>query len=62
MPDIIDLNSKRKPVVYTVEITHHWDDSLEVFIYDVSDSERSRASVTESICRVADLIREGKLT
>ena len=55
MSEIVDLSAKRRPVVYTVEITHHWDDRLEVFVHDVSDSERSRASVADALHRAAEM-------
>jgi len=55
MSEIVDLSAKRRPVVYTVEITHHWDDRLEIFVHDVSDSERSRASVADALHRAAEM-------
>lgn len=67
MSEVVDLSKKRRPVVYTVEITHHWDDTLEVFVSDVADDERSRASVADAMKRAAilfeaktpeDLVRE----
>jgi hypothetical protein len=36
-----------------VRITHHWDDSLEVFVEDVTDDERSRQSVADALARAA---------
>lgn len=53
--NVVVLSAKRRPVVYTVEITHHWDDQIEVFVYDVSDSDRSRASVADALHRAAEM-------
>jgi len=53
MPEIIDLSARRKPVTYTVTITHHWDDTLDVFVADVADDERSRAAVADALMRAA---------
>jgi hypothetical protein len=50
----IDLNSRRKPVVYTIEITHYWDDKLEIFVHGVSDDQRSQSSVNDAIARLAE--------
>jgi hypothetical protein len=36
-----------------VRITHHWDDTLEVFVEDVTDDERSRQSVADALARAA---------
>lgn len=55
--EIIDLSAKRKPVAYTVDITHHWDDRLEVFVHDVSDDERSCASVADALSRAAQMFQ-----
>ena len=51
---VIDLSQHRAPVTYTIHITHHWDDRLEVFVEDVSDDERSQDSVNDAIARVAE--------
>jgi len=53
MSEIVSLADRRAPVCYTVRITHHWDDRLEVFVEDVADDERSRASVADSLFRAA---------
>lgn len=50
---VIFLADKRPPVQYTVEIRHHWDDTLEVFVHDVADDPRSRASVADALARAA---------
>jgi hypothetical protein len=52
---VIDLNAKRPPVYYTVNITHHWDDTLEVFVEDVADDDRSRASVADALRRASEM-------
>ena len=50
---VINLAARRPPVSYTVRITHHWDDTLEVFVEDVADDERSRQSVADALARAA---------
>lgn len=55
MPDPINLADHRAPVTYTVQITHHWDDRLEVFVYDVADDDRSRASVLDALKRAVTM-------
>jgi hypothetical protein len=58
MAEIVDLSARRAPVVFTVEITHHWDDRLEVFVHDVSDDPRSRASVADALKRAAEMFTD----
>lgn len=43
--NVVDLSRKRPPVCYTLTITHHWDNRVEIFVQDVSDDERSREAV-----------------
>jgi hypothetical protein len=50
---VINLSDRRRPVSYTVRITHHWDDTLEVFVEDVANDERSRQSVADALARAA---------
>lgn len=50
---VINLADRRQPVSYTVRITQHWDGSLEVFVEDVTDDERSRQSVADALARAA---------
>ncbi len=58
MADVVDLSARRPPVTYTVVITHHWDDTLEVFVHDVSDDPRSRASVKDALQRAVEMFAE----
>ena len=55
MSDVVNLADRREPVWYTVRIGHHWDDTLEVVIEDVSDDQRSRKSVIDAMQRVCGL-------
>ena len=57
MTNVIDLSAKRAPVDYTIRIRHHWDDRLEIFVEDVSDDERSKRAVAETLQRAADIFR-----
>ena len=51
MSEIFDLSRKRRPVTYTVYVTQYWNGAVETFVADVSDSERSRASVADAMAR-----------
>ena len=53
--EIVDLSAHRPPVIYTVRITHHWNDRLEIFVEDVADDDRSRRSVADALFRAARL-------
>lgn len=55
--NIINLADKRPPVDYTIRIRHHWDDTLEIFVEDVSDDERSKHVVADTLQRAADVAR-----
>jgi predicted oxidoreductase len=50
---VVALVAKRPPSAYTVEITHHWDGTIEAFAHDVSDSERSQDAVWWAMCELA---------
>ena len=53
MTEIIDLNSKRPPAVYSVTIVHHYDDTLEFRVEDVADDPRSREAVMSAFRRIS---------
>ena len=53
-----DMSKRRPPVCYTVEITHHWDGTIEAFVHDVSDSPRSREAVIYALERVLEKWRQ----
>lgn len=53
MSEVINLNSKRPPVVYRVTIVHHYDDTLEFRVEDVADDERSREAVMSAFRRIS---------
>lgn len=57
--NVVSLATKRAPVVYTIRIRHHWDDTLEVFVEDVSDDERSKQAVADTLDRAAKMFRAG---
>lgn len=48
------LSKRRKPIVYTLEITHHWDNTVEVFVHDVADDPRSREAVGDVLTMAAE--------
>jgi len=55
--NVVNLADKRQPVDYTIRIRHHWDDSLEVFVEDVSDDDRSKSVVADTLERAAQVFR-----
>lgn len=62
MSDVITLSDRRQAVTYTVTITQHWDGTIESFVHDVSDDERSRASVGDALARVAETYLNRRLS
>lgn len=52
--NIIELSKRQAPVTYTVTITQHYDGTIEAFIHDVADDDRSRAAVTSALRRVVE--------
>lgn len=58
MTNIVDLATKRAPVLYTVHITHHWDGSIDVAIEGLGNppSEQSKQSVIYGLTTAVDLI------
>lgn len=59
MAEVVDLSARRAPVTYTVVITHHWGDTLEVLVRDVADDPRSRASVKDALQRAVEMFSDG---
>lgn len=55
---VIDLGSRRPPVVYSVTITEGWDGYFSVEVNDVQDDPRSRFAVADALSRGSDLIKE----
>lgn len=53
MSKIVDMNTRRPPVTYTIRVTQHWDGTIETFVEDVSDDERSREAVARAMERIA---------
>ncbi len=60
--NVVALSSRRPPVVYTVDIVHHWDGRLEIFVRDIADDTRSRESVADALERAAASIRNAAAT
>lgn len=53
MTDVIDINAKRPPVIYSVTVAHHYDGTLEFKIDDVADDARSREAVFHAFRRIS---------
>ena len=56
---VVDLSARRKPVTYSVHITH-WDWHLEIFAEDVADDDRSRSAVADALARAAEVFSKPK--
>lgn len=56
MAVVIDLDERREPVTYTVEIEHHYDGTLRASIPNMEDSEVNRAMIAEVLRSVADTL------
>jgi hypothetical protein len=54
MSDVINLSERQKPVKYTLEITQHYDGTVEAFVRDVSDDARSMNAVISALLRVVE--------
>lgn len=53
--NVVDLALRREPVSYTIHLTHHWDDRLEIWVEGAASDERSRASIADAMRRAAEL-------
>jgi hypothetical protein len=53
MGETVDLNSRRHPVFYTVNIVHHYDGTIEFEIKDIDDDARSRDAVLHAFKRIS---------
>lgn len=56
MSEVVDLAKRRPPVRYTIHLSQHWDDRLEVWVEDVAADDRSRASIADALRRAAVLL------
>lgn len=52
---VVHLGERRRPVHYTISITHHWNGTVEAWVHDVSDDQRSRKAVADCLERIAAL-------
>ena len=52
MSDVVDINTRRAPVVYDVTISHFYDGTIEFYIRDVADDPRSRDAVLWAFRRI----------
>ena len=53
MREVVDLNTRRSPVIYDVTIAHHYDGTVEFNIRDVADDTRSRDAVLWAFRRIS---------
>lgn len=52
---VIQLSDHREPVSYTVHVTHHWDDRVEIWLEGVAQDQRSREAVAHALRSAAVL-------
>lgn len=57
MADVLDLGSRRPPVIYTITICQWWDGTLSVQVADIQDDPRSRRAVADALESAARAIR-----
>lgn len=50
---VVRLAERRPPVTYSLTVTHHPDDRVEVEVHDVQDDPRSRDEVRRTFARLA---------
>lgn len=51
--NIVSLSARRPPVIYTITIAHHHDGVVEADIGGILDDDHSRASVAQTLARIA---------
>jgi len=56
--NIIDLANRRRPVCYTIQVTHYWDGSVGVFVEDIEPSERANSSVEIALEAALQAVRK----
>lgn len=55
---LANLADYRNPVKYTIRLIHHWDDSLEILVENISDDSRSRHSAGDAMMRAGQRLIE----
>lgn len=55
MTGVIDLAQFRRPVVYTIEVTHNWDGVIVVDVHGICDDPRSKAEAANALQAAADM-------
>lgn len=58
MAKVVQIDSHRKPVRYSVEIAHYANGKVTVFLDGVMESERTRKQVSEVLRHAADLLND----
>ena len=57
MSEVIRLETRRKPVTYTLHVSHHWDGKVELFIDDLDADIREDDSVMQALGVLVDNYR-----
>lgn len=55
--NIVKLSDRQKPVDYTIHIRHWFDGTVEMYVRDIADDERSRKALRYALLLVARSLR-----
>jgi hypothetical protein len=53
---VIDMASRRQPVVYTIVVEHGWDGQVAVEVHDLANEPRSRKCASEALLAAAAML------
>jgi hypothetical protein len=56
MGNVININSKRLPVEYTVHVRHFYDGTMEFWVEDIADDLPSKLAVADALKSFASLL------
>jgi hypothetical protein len=58
MAEVVHLESRRKPVRYSVDIEQHANGKVAVFLEGIRDSRHNRRKVSQVLRHAADLLAD----
>jgi len=58
MAEVVHLESRRKPLRYSVDIEHYANGKVTVFLEGISDSSHNRRKVSEVLRHAADMLAD----
>lgn len=53
---VINMNSHREPVIYSIHVTHHWGGEVEVEVEGLTDNGRSHRAAAEALREAAAVL------